>query len=119
MGVERLESETSLSVPFGCDKIGTLILLCLIVLPSTCPMVTVLLSSVYIRSRVYSKRRPAPVFPDYFLKNPYKHCRKNPYRLKKFRTFFNMGIKLKDFASTVEIRPTFLKSYYIELFYKH
>ncbi len=41
------------------------------------------------------------MFPDDFLKNP--------YRLKKFRTFFSdMGIKLKDFASTFEIRHTFL-----------
>ncbi len=49
------------------------------------------------------------VFPDDFLKNPYRRCRKNPYRLKKFRTFFfDMGIKLKDFASTIEIRHTFL-----------
>ncbi len=28
------------------------------------------------------------VFPDGFLKNLYKCCMKNPYRLKKFRTFF-------------------------------
>ncbi len=28
------------------------------------------------------------MFPDDFLKNPYKYRRKNPYRLKKFRTFF-------------------------------
>ncbi len=26
----------------------------------------------------------------------------------KIRTFFDMGIKLKDFASTIEIRHTFL-----------
>ncbi len=49
-----------------------------------------------------------PVFPDDFLKNQYKHCRKNPYRLKKFCTFFDMGIKLKDFVSTIEIWHTFL-----------
>ncbi len=49
-----------------------------------------------------------PMFPDDFLKNPYKHCRKNPHRLKKFCTFFHMGIKLKDFVSTIEIRPMFL-----------
>ncbi len=49
-----------------------------------------------------------PVFPDDFLKNPYKHCRKNLYRLKKFRTFFDMGIKLKDVVSTIETRHTFL-----------
>ncbi len=48
------------------------------------------------------------VFPDDFLKNPHKRCRKNPYRLKKFCTFFDVGIKLKDFASTIEIRHTFL-----------
>ncbi len=30
------------------------------------------------------------------------------YRLKKFRTFFDMGIKLKDFASTTEIWRKFL-----------
>ncbi len=49
------------------------------------------------------------MFPDDFLKNPYKRCRKNPYRRKKFCTFFfDMGIKLKDFASTIEIRHTFL-----------
>ncbi len=28
------------------------------------------------------------VFPENFLKNPYKRCRKNPYTLKKYRTFF-------------------------------
>ncbi len=32
------------------------------------------------------------VFPDDFFKNPYKHCRKNPYRLKKFRTFFSTWV---------------------------
>ncbi len=31
-----------------------------------------------------------PVFPDDFPKNSYKHCRKNPYRLKKFRTFYTL-----------------------------
>ncbi len=61
--------------------------------------------SPYGGYRLYTSQ---PVFPDDFLKNPYKRCRKNPYRLKKSRTFFDMGIKLKDFASTIEIRPTFL-----------
>ncbi len=50
----------------------------------------------------------ASVFSDNFLKNPYKRYRKNPYRRRKFHTFFDMGIKLKDFASTIEIRHTFL-----------
>ncbi len=41
--------------PKSCRTIlhtRTLIPLCLIMLPSTCPMVTVLLSSVYIRSSI-------------------------------------------------------------------
>ncbi len=33
------------------------------------------------------------VFPDDFLKNPYNHCRKNPYLQKKFGTFFQHGYK--------------------------
>ncbi len=38
------------------------------------------------------------VFPDDFLKNPYKHCRKNPNRLKKFRTLFRHGYQIKGFC---------------------
>ncbi len=59
------------------------------------------------------------VFPDDFLKNPYKRCTKNPYRLKKFRTVFLHGIKLKDFASTIENKAYISQSDYIELFHKH
>ncbi len=38
------------------------------------------------------------VFPDDFLKNLYKRCRKNPYRLKKFRTFFRHEYQIKGFC---------------------
>ncbi len=50
----------------------------------------------------------ASVFPDDFLKNPHKRFRKNPYRLKIFRTLFQNGYQIKDFASTIEITHTFL-----------
>ncbi len=38
------------------------------------------------------------VFPDDFFKNPYEHCRKNQYRLKKFRTVFRHGHQIKGFC---------------------
>ncbi len=40
----------------------------------------------------------ATVFPDDFLKNPYKHCRKNLYRLKKFHTFIQHEYQIKGFC---------------------
>ncbi len=45
------------------------------------------------------------VFPDDFLKNPYKQYRKNPYRLKKFRTFFRHRYQIKGFCKYYEGGP--------------
>ncbi len=48
------------------------------------------------------------VFPDDFLKNPYKHLGKIRTYWKNSVLFFDMGIKLKDFVSTIEVRHPFL-----------
>ncbi len=60
-----------------------------------------------------------PVFPDDFLKNLYKHCRKNPYRMKKFRTFFRRGYQIKGFCKYYWNKAYISQSDYIQLFYEH
>ncbi len=62
---------------------------------------------------------PGAVFPDDFLKNLYKHCRKNPYILKKFRTFFRHEYQSKGFCKYYWNKVYISQSDYIELFYKH
>ncbi len=51
------------------------------------------------------------VFPDDFLKNP--------YRLKKFRTFFRHGYQIKGFCKYYWNKPYISQSDYVEPFYEH
>ncbi len=59
------------------------------------------------------------VFPDDFLKNLCKYCRKNLYRPKKFRTFFRHAYQIKGFCKYYWNKAYISQSDYIELFYKH
>ncbi len=72
-----------------------------------------------IRSELVARVNPATVFLDDFLKNLYKHCRKNPYRLKKFCTFFSTWYQIKGFCKYYWNKAYISQSDYTELFYKH
>ncbi len=75
-------------------------------------------ANIFLHSRQFNDKC-IPVIPDDFFKNPYKHCRKNPYGLRKFSTFFRHGYQIKGFCKYYWNKAYISQSDYIKLFYKH